>query len=189
MSLSSSAGSGPSISVAAAEGARRLINLCPKRKDVDPREFVLSLAYVLHPYSDDVISYVTDPRTGVPAKRYPLQISDVVEACARRQSQLALEEEMRRPRTANAQAWPRRGWLGMQFSRPLGRKSVHAITCDAGGPAECTGVRTGDLISNDALRALGARRDELKAGDVVTLSVLRLQQELSFEIVAGVMPE
>lgn len=60
----------------------------------DPEGFMASLGLVFSQYPDDVIVYVTDPRTGVQrGKVFPPSIAEIVAACDAR---LADKERMRR---------------------------------------------------------------------------------------------
>lgn len=60
----------------------------------DPEGFMASLGLVFSQYPDDVIVYVTDPRTGVQrGKVFPPSIAEIVGACDAR---LADKERMRR---------------------------------------------------------------------------------------------
>ena len=64
----------------------------------DPEGYLASLGMVLEQYPDDVIVYITDPRTGVQrACRWPPTISEIVEACDRRMQDQA--------RTKRLQNW------------------------------------------------------------------------------------
>jgi hypothetical protein len=48
----------------------------------DPDGFMVSLGMVLEQYPDDVIVYITDPRTGVQrGKNWPPTIAEIVTAC------------------------------------------------------------------------------------------------------------
>ena len=54
---------------------------------------MLSLGMVLEQYPDDVVIYITDPRTGVQRKaKWPPTISEVVEACDNRIAELRRHE-------------------------------------------------------------------------------------------------
>lgn len=62
----------------------------------DPDGFLMSLGLVLEQYPDDVIVWVTDPRTGVQrGLKFPPTISEVVEACDNRAAELARHERYR----------------------------------------------------------------------------------------------
>lgn len=64
---------------------------------------MVSLGAVLEQFPDDVIFYVTDPRTGIQRRmKWPPTISEVIEACEERQDFL---EKMRQPK-AQAVARP-----------------------------------------------------------------------------------
>ena len=55
----------------------------------DPDGFVVSLGMVLEQYSDGVILYVTDPRTGIQRRStWPPSIAEVVRACDDRHAEL-----------------------------------------------------------------------------------------------------
>jgi hypothetical protein len=48
----------------------------------DPEGYMASLGMVLEQYPDDVVVYITDPRTGIQRRRkWPPAISEIVEAC------------------------------------------------------------------------------------------------------------
>jgi hypothetical protein len=56
----------------------------------DPEGYLASLGMVLEQYPDDVIVYISDPRTGVQrACKWPPTISEIVEACDRRMQEQA----------------------------------------------------------------------------------------------------
>jgi hypothetical protein len=56
------------------------------------KAFVVAIAYELNRFSDEVISHVTDPHTGLPGKlKYPLEIADVKKACDAHQESLLRE--------------------------------------------------------------------------------------------------
>lgn len=62
----------------------------------DPEGYMASLGMVLEGYSDDVIKYVTDPKTGIQRKsKWPPTISEIVEACDQHQDYLAKCERLR----------------------------------------------------------------------------------------------
>ena len=66
------------------------------RKDewADPESFVAQLGIVLGGYSDDVVNYVTDPRTGIQrSSKWPPSIAEVVDACEQRKSALDKQAE------------------------------------------------------------------------------------------------
>jgi hypothetical protein len=91
----------PPVSLAAAKGAALLMRLCRIRKDIDGVALAMAVAYALHPWSDEVINYVTDPVTGLPGRlEYPLEVANVVSACERRHAELAMEETRRRENAA-----------------------------------------------------------------------------------------
>lgn len=57
---------------------------------------MVSLGAVLEGFSDDVITYVTDPRTGIQRRsKWPPAISEVVEACEQREEQQRYTERLR----------------------------------------------------------------------------------------------
>lgn len=48
----------------------------------DPEGYMASLGMVLEQYPDDVVIYITDPRTGIQRRcKWPPAISEIVEAC------------------------------------------------------------------------------------------------------------
>lgn len=56
----------------------------------DPEAFMVSLGAVLEQFPDEVILYITDPRTGIQRRlKWPPTISEVVEACEDHQAFLA----------------------------------------------------------------------------------------------------
>ena len=56
----------------------------------DPDGYLTSLGVVLEQYPDEVIVFITDPRTGVQRiSKWPPTISEVVEACDKRVAELA----------------------------------------------------------------------------------------------------
>lgn len=62
----------------------------------DPEGFKASLGAVLEQYPDDVIRYVCDPRTGVQRRcKFPPTISEIVEACDDRVSELRRHDRFR----------------------------------------------------------------------------------------------
>lgn len=64
----------------------------------DAEGFMTSLGAVLEQFPDEVIIYVTDPRTGIQRRsKWPPTISEVIEAGEEHQEHLA---KMRRPRPA-----------------------------------------------------------------------------------------
>lgn len=59
----------------------------------DPDGFMASLGLVFSQYPDDVIEYVCDPRTGVQrGQKFPPTISEIVEACDARISDMKRRE-------------------------------------------------------------------------------------------------
>src|SRR3979409_2398009 len=55
----------------------------------DPEGFMVSLGMVLEQYSDEIVVYVTDPRTGVQRRSvWPPSIAEVVSACNARHAEL-----------------------------------------------------------------------------------------------------
>jgi hypothetical protein len=55
----------------------------------DPEGFMVSLGMVLEQYSDVIVVYVTDPRTGVQRRSvWPPSIAEVVSACDARHAEL-----------------------------------------------------------------------------------------------------
>src|ERR1700694_2849012 len=55
----------------------------------DPDVFMASLGMVLEQYSDEIVVYVTDPRTGIQRTiRWPPTIAEVVSACDARNAEL-----------------------------------------------------------------------------------------------------
>jgi PDZ domain len=179
----------PPIKPAAAKGAQLLVKLCRLRKGMpDPHAFVLAIAYVLNEYSDDVIKYIVDPAHGLPGSlKFPLEIADVQRACSSRELTLSVKS-MKRPSPSS------KAWLGIQIEKrrslPLGKKDdddgyVTILQCDYDGPTIKAGVRHGDRISREVYRQLCDRVDSLKPGDHVKLRVLRVDQELEFEVILG----
>jgi hypothetical protein len=62
----------------------------------DPDGYLASLGMVLEQYPNDVIRYVTDPRTGVQRHlKWPPTISEIVEACDNRVAELHRDERFR----------------------------------------------------------------------------------------------
>lgn len=62
----------------------------------DPDGYMTSLGAVLEQYPDDVICYVTDPRTGIQRRsKWPPTISEIVEALDERCSELKRAERYR----------------------------------------------------------------------------------------------
>lgn len=62
----------------------------------DPDGYMISLGMVLEQYPDDVVVYITDPRTGVQRHlKWPPTISEVVEACDNRIAELKRNERFR----------------------------------------------------------------------------------------------
>ena len=61
----------------------------------DPERFVTQLGVVLTDYSDDIIQYVTDPRTGIQRRiKWPPSIPEIVEACDERKKALEKSAEL-----------------------------------------------------------------------------------------------
>jgi hypothetical protein len=55
----------------------------------DPDGFMVSLGIVLEQYCDEVVLYVTNPRTGIQRRSiWPPSIAEVVRACDARQAEL-----------------------------------------------------------------------------------------------------
>ena len=55
----------------------------------DPDGFMVQLGMVLEQYSDEIVVYVTDPRTGVQRRSvWPPSIAEVVSACDARNAEL-----------------------------------------------------------------------------------------------------
>ena len=62
----------------------------------DPDGFLTSLGAVLEQYPNEVIIYVTDPRTGVQrGQKWPPTIAEIVEACDNRISDLKRQDRFR----------------------------------------------------------------------------------------------
>jgi hypothetical protein len=62
----------------------------------DPDGYLTSLGLVLEDYPNDVIVYVTDPRSGMQRHlKWPPTISEIVEACNDRMADLARQERFR----------------------------------------------------------------------------------------------
>lgn len=69
----------------------------------DPESYMASLGMVFEGYSDEVICYVTSPRTGVQRKvKFPPTISEVVEACDDHTAYLANMERFKNWGNGNA---------------------------------------------------------------------------------------
>jgi hypothetical protein len=69
----------------------------------DPEGYLASLGMVLEQYPDEVIEYVTDPRTGVQRRSdWPPTICKIVEACDARVSELRSNEQFRNWGSRNA---------------------------------------------------------------------------------------
>lgn len=69
----------------------------------DPEGYMASLGAVLEQYPNDVIVYVTDPRTGIQRKaKWPPTISEIVEACDERVVYLAEQDRFRNWGKGNA---------------------------------------------------------------------------------------
>ena len=63
-----------------------------------------SLGMVLEQYPDDVVVYITDPRTGIQRRcKWPPAISEIVEACDQHQQYLDRLEQFKNRRTKPAQ--------------------------------------------------------------------------------------
>lgn len=64
---------------------------CYRKDDAsNPEVFLTAASAILAEYSDEVIRYVTDPRTGLPSNlKWPPQASEVREACKSHASYLA----------------------------------------------------------------------------------------------------
>jgi hypothetical protein len=61
----------------------------------DPEGFMLSLGMVLQDYPDEVIVYITDPRTGVQRRNnWPPTIAEIVAACDDRIAYLKRKEQL-----------------------------------------------------------------------------------------------
>jgi hypothetical protein len=74
----------------------------------DPVGFVTQLGLVLADYPDDVIEYVTDPRTGIQHRqKFPPVIAEVADACHERLEYLQ--------RSAEAEAWQKRRRIAAQY--------------------------------------------------------------------------
>jgi hypothetical protein len=104
----------------------------------DPARFVTQLGVVLSGYSDEVVQYVTDPRTGVQRRiKWAPSIPEIVEACDERkkhlQKQVELEAwhgKMQRLKEERALGIPERKLPGITYGeflerfpdqRPIGR--------------------------------------------------------------------
>ena len=62
----------------------------------DPEGYMASLGLVLSQYPDDVVVFVTDPRTGVQrAFKWPPTIAEIVAACDARMSDLARQDRFK----------------------------------------------------------------------------------------------
>lgn len=71
---------------------------CAYRTDqyADPEGFMVSLGAVLEQFPDEVITYVTSPRTGIQRRlKWPPTINEIVEAC---EEQIAYLDRLKRPR-------------------------------------------------------------------------------------------
>lgn len=63
----------------------------------DPDGFMAQTAVVLSGYDSDVVSYVTDPRTGIQrAQKFPPTISEITDACEEKVTAIAREKELAR---------------------------------------------------------------------------------------------
>jgi hypothetical protein len=61
----------------------------------DPDSFVAQLGMVLGEYSDEIVDYVTDPRTGIQRhQKFPPNIQEVAEACEARKRSLEKQAEL-----------------------------------------------------------------------------------------------
>lgn len=90
----------------------------------DPEGFKVSLGAILEGFSDDVIRYVCDPRTGLQRRmKWPPTISEVVEACEEHQAYL---QKVRAQRP-----------VGRQLSKPYEKPKTHLgnvfVACDHPG--------------------------------------------------------
>jgi hypothetical protein len=57
---------------------------------------VTSLIIILAQYPDDVIDYVTDPRTGIQRRcKFPPTIAEIIEACDARMQDIAKRERFK----------------------------------------------------------------------------------------------
>jgi hypothetical protein len=62
----------------------------------DPDGFMMQLGVVLEQYSDEIVVYVTDPRTGVQrGSVWPPSIAEVVRACNARNAEVQRSERYR----------------------------------------------------------------------------------------------
>lgn len=65
---------------------------------------MISLGAVLEDFPDDVITYVTDPRTGIQRRmKWPPTLSEVIEACEERQDHLRKMQEPKRAKARYAE--------------------------------------------------------------------------------------
>jgi hypothetical protein len=61
----------------------------------DPDSFVAQLGIVLAEYPDEIVDYVTDPRTGIQRRqKFPPNLQEVGEACEERRRYLAKQKEL-----------------------------------------------------------------------------------------------
>src|SRR5437660_1554614 len=63
---------------------------CYRRGDAnDPETYVAAVAAVLAGFSEDVVAYVTDPRTGIPGElKWLPSVAEIKEACIKRRGYL-----------------------------------------------------------------------------------------------------
>lgn len=73
----------------------------------DAEGFVVQLGSILTEFSDEVVMYVTSPKTGIQRRsKWPPTISEVLEACEQHQDYLRKVSQPRRPPIANRLAPP-----------------------------------------------------------------------------------
>lgn len=76
---------------------RRLFSAYRKDDFADPDGFSVQAAVVLSEYSEEVVAYVTDPRTGIQRRnKFPPNLAEIGEACDAAKKQLAAEERLKK---------------------------------------------------------------------------------------------
>jgi hypothetical protein len=96
---------------------------CYRKGDAnDPETYCAAVAAVLSRYSQDVVEYVTDPRTGLPGScKWLPSVAEVKEACTARRDYLNRAEDFKR--------------------RFAGRTPVKALPLDEDRPGRRAGIR------------------------------------------------
>jgi hypothetical protein len=73
-----------------AQRARILFSAFRQDQYADPESYAVSVGMVLEQYPNDVIIYITDPRTGVQRHcKWPPTIAEIIEACDKRMQHAA----------------------------------------------------------------------------------------------------